>query len=145
MEDTRRTQALGAFGKLQRTAKALLARVERGLASAGLTATQFGVLATLLHNGARSQRELSREVLTSPGNMTELIDRLEQRGLVQRARQPSDRRAMQVVLTPAGKALAEPLFARHAGDVAAIMGGLTSEELRQFELLLDKLSGANSG
>ena len=49
---------------------------------AGLTPTQFGVLEALLHKGPLSQRELGQKVLTSAGNMTDLIDKLETRGLV---------------------------------------------------------------
>ena len=74
----------------------MLARVEPRLAAAGLTATQFGVLEAMLHKGALSQRELGRKVLTSAGNMTDLVDKLEARGLVQRTRQKRDSRAVQV-------------------------------------------------
>ena len=89
--------------KLLRAGRAVLARVEPRLAAAGLTPTQLGVLEAILHKGPLSQRELGRKVLTSAGNMTDLVDKLEARGLVHRARQQSDRRLVQVELTPAGR------------------------------------------
>ena len=107
-------QALDAYVKLLRAGRAVLARVEPRLAAAGLTPTQFGVMEAILHKGPLGQRELSRKVLTSAGNMTDLVDKLEARGLVRRARQKSDRRAVRVELTPVGRDLIEPLFARHA-------------------------------
>ena len=88
----------------------MLARVEPRLAASGLTPTQFGVLEAILHKGPLSQRELGRKVLTSAGNMTDLIDKLEGRGLVRRVRQKPDRRAVRVELTPDGRTLIEPLF-----------------------------------
>ena len=63
--------------KLLRAGRAVLARVEPRLAAAGLTPTQFGVLEAILHKGPLGQRELGRKVLTSAGNMTDLIDKLE--------------------------------------------------------------------
>ncbi len=137
--DARTKQALDAYVKLLRAGRSVLARVEPRLAASGLTPTQFGVLEAILHKGPLSQRELSRKVLTSPGNMTDLIDKLEARGMVRRARQRADRRAVQVELTAAGKALIQPLFACHARDIADAMAYLNGEELRQLSALLRKL------
>jgi MarR family transcriptional regulator, 2-MHQ and catechol-resistance regulon repressor len=145
VDDARTLQALDAYVKLLRAGRAVLARVEPRLAAAGLTPTQFGVLEAILHKGPLSQRELSRKVLTSAGNMTDLVDKLEARGLVRRARQPTDRRAVRVELTEAGRALIEPLFTCHAGDIAAAMGGLTGDELGQLSVLLRRLGLADSG
>ena len=64
----------------------MLARVEPRLAAAGLTPTQLGVLEAILHKGPLTQRELGRKVLTSAGNMTDVVDKLEARGLVRRTR-----------------------------------------------------------
>ncbi len=139
MADARTVAALDAYVKLLRAGRAVLARVEPRLAAAGFTPTQFGVLEAILHKGPLSQRELSRKVLTSAGNMTDLIDKLEARGLVSRTRQTSDRRAVRVELTAAGRDLIEPLFARHAADIAAAMAGLNEAELRQLSDLLRRL------
>jgi len=145
VDDVRVVEALGAYVKLLRTGRAVLARVEPRLAAAGLTPTQFGVLEAILHKGPLGHRELGRKVLTSPGNMTDLIDKLEARGLVQRTRHQQDRRAVLVELTAAGRALVEPLFTEHAADIAAAMAGLSSQELRQLAGLLRKLGLSPSG
>jgi MarR family 2-MHQ and catechol resistance regulon transcriptional repressor len=142
VNDKRVAAALDAYVKLLRASRAVLARVEPRLAAAGLTPTQFGVLEAILHIGPLSQRELCLKVLTSPGNMTDVVDKLEARGLVHRVRQQADRRAVQVELTAAGRALIEPLFAQHAGDIRDVMGNLNREELKQLADLLRRLGTA---
>jgi MarR family 2-MHQ and catechol resistance regulon transcriptional repressor len=137
--------SLRAYVKLLRASKAVLARVEPLLASHGLTATQLGVLEVILHLGPLSQRDLGRKVLTSAGNMTDVIDKLEARGLVWRARMPRDRRSVQVDLTDAGRSLIEDLFPRHAEDIARAMSGLDPDEMGQLDALLRKLGRSTAG
>jgi MarR family 2-MHQ and catechol resistance regulon transcriptional repressor len=132
-------ESLRAYVKLLRASKAVLARVEPLLASHGLTPTQLGVLEVILHLGPMSQRDLGRKVLTSAGNMTDVIDKLEARGLVLRARMPRDRRSVQVDLTGQGRGLIQDLFPRHAGDIARAMSGLDPDEMAQLGALLRKL------
>jgi MarR family transcriptional regulator, 2-MHQ and catechol-resistance regulon repressor len=139
------SDALDAYVKLLRANRAVLAHVEPRVAEAGLTMTQFGVLEAILHLGPLGQRDLSQKVLTSPGNMTDLIDKLEDRGLVRRVRQKADRRAVRVELTVKGRALIEPLFAAHGHDIDAAMAGLDAAELRQLGVLLRKLGLAAEG
>lgn len=122
-----------------RAAKAITTRLERHLEGENLTLTQLGVLEALLHKGPLSQRELGRKVLTSAGNMTDLIDKLEARDLVRRTRSPVDRRSVRVELTAGGRATIEELFPRHAAEIDASMRGLTPEELEDLSALLRKL------
>ena len=143
--DAEVAEALRAYVKLLRAGKAVLARVESRLAVAGLTLTQLGVLEAILHKGPLTQRELGRKVLTSAGNMTDVVDKLEARGLVRRTRSARDRRIVTVALTPAGQTLIQGLFPRHARDIAAAMGGLSGDELRVLGDLLRKLGLAAAG
>jgi DNA-binding MarR family transcriptional regulator len=71
-----------------------------------LSPSQFNVL-NLLRGapGGLSQVEISRLLIMHRSNATGLIDRLEQRGLLQRRATPGDRRAYRVVLTPAARRL----------------------------------------
>ena len=137
--------ALRAYVKLVRAVRAIDAQVEPGLAAAGLTPTQLGVLEALLHKGPLSQAALGRKLLTSPGNMTDVIGKLERRGLVRRGRKPGDRRAVRVDLTEAGRARIIGLFPRHAAAIAAAMSGLTSAELETLGGLLRTLGRTAAG
>jgi MarR family 2-MHQ and catechol resistance regulon transcriptional repressor len=132
-------ESLRAYVKLLRASKAVLGRVEPLLAAHGLTPTQLGVLEVVLHLGPQSQRDLGRKVLTSAGNMTDVIDKLEARGLVCRSRMPGDRRSVRVDLTAQGRGLIQDLFPRHAQDIAHAMSGLDLAEMAQLGALLRKL------
>ncbi len=132
-------ESLRAYVKLLRAGKAVLARIEPLLAAEGLTPTQLGVLEAILHKGPLTQRQLVRKVLTSAGNLTDVIDKLAARGLVSRQRSVTDRRSVTVGLTPAGRTLIEDLFPRHACDIAAAMGALSPAELQTLGCLLRKL------
>jgi MarR family 2-MHQ and catechol resistance regulon transcriptional repressor len=125
--------------KLVRASRAVLARIEPRLADTCLTVTQLGALEAVLHKGPMTQRELGRKVLTSAGNMTDVIDKLEGRGLLRRVRSQADRRSVQVDLTEAGRALIEDLFPDHAGDIAAAMSALSPAEIETLDGLLRRL------
>jgi MarR family 2-MHQ and catechol resistance regulon transcriptional repressor len=84
--DPRTIASVRLYVKLARASRAVAARTEARLAALGLTHTQLGVLEALLHLGPLTQRVLIQKVLTSPGNMTDVIDKLTERGLVTRCR-----------------------------------------------------------
>ena len=131
--------AVRTYVKLLRASRAVVAQIEPLLAAHGLTVTQLGVLEAILHKGPLTHRELGRKVLTSAGNMTDLIDKLQARGLVRRVRDPADRRLVRVELTEAGDRLIRDLFPRHAADIAQAMGGLPAIELEALGALLRRL------
>lgn len=132
--------AVRAYVKLARAARAVLAAVEPRVAGAGLTLTQLGVLEAVLHKGPMTQRELGRKVLTSAGNMTDLIDKLVERGLIQRLKR--DGRSVFVALTEPGRCLIQDIFPRHVNDIAATFAALTEAELAELDRLLRKLGHA---
>ncbi len=145
VDDPAVARAVRAYVKLMRASRAVLSRVEPLLAECGLTPTQLGVLEAVLHKGPQSQRALGRLVLTSPGNMTDVIDKLEGRGLVRRARVAGDRRSLRVELTGPGRALIVSVFPRHARDIARAMAGLDQPELAALDTLLRRLGRAAEG
>jgi MarR family 2-MHQ and catechol resistance regulon transcriptional repressor len=139
MDTLATTQALRAYVKLLRASRAILARIEPGLAARGLTPTQLGVLEALWHKGPLTQGELGRKVLTSAGNMTDIVDKLSTRGLVRRVRDLADRRQVRVELTGCGSDLIATVFPCHAADIARAMAGLSSCELELLGTLLSRL------
>ena len=137
--------ALGVYVKLLRAARAIDARLEPAIAAAGLTPTQFGVLEALLHKGALTQTALGRKLLTSPGNMTDLLGKLERRGMIRRAHRPGDRRAVWVELTGPGRDRIATLFPAHAKAIAAAMAGLGAADLAHLAGLLRALGHGAAG
>ena len=137
--DPRTAAAVRAYVKLSRASRTVMTRVERYLGSCQLTLTQLGVLEAVLHLGPTSQRDLGRKVLTSPANMTDVIDKLAARGLVLREREGPDRRQVCVALTQSGRELIERVFPVHARDIAGAFAGLTLPEIEQLDALLRRL------
>jgi MarR family transcriptional regulator, 2-MHQ and catechol-resistance regulon repressor len=145
VDDPAVREAVRTYVKLMRATRSVVARIEPRLAEHGLTVTQLGVLEALLHKGPMGQRLLGRKVLTSAGNLTDVIDKLERRGLVCRHRDAQDRRSVRVELTGEGRTLIEGLFPLHAADIAAAMSSCSTTELRELGALLRRLGRAAEG
>ena len=145
VDDPATVAAVRAYVKLMRAQRGVVARLEPALAACALTLTQLGVLEAVLHLGPLTHRELGRKLLTSPANLTDVVDKLEKRGLVARVRAEQDRRQVRVELTQAGRALIEDTFPRHAADIAHAMGGLSPAELETLGHLLRKLGTNDPG
>jgi MarR family 2-MHQ and catechol resistance regulon transcriptional repressor len=69
----------------------------------GFTEAQFDIIATLGNTAGMSCKELGEKTLITKGTLTGVLDRLEQKGLLQRTRNHADRRQLFVQLTPAGE------------------------------------------
>ncbi|MCC6718669.1 MAG: MarR family transcriptional regulator [Acetobacteraceae bacterium] len=139
VDDPAVAAAVRAYVKLMRAQRGVVARLEPGLAACGLTLTQLGVLEAVLHLGPLTHGELGRKLLTSPGNLSDVVDKLETRGLVRRVRVAHDRRQVRVELSDAGRDLIARVFPAHAADIAAAMAGLDAAELAALDGLLRKL------
>ena len=136
-DDGQQQAVVRAYVKLNRATRAVLDAVAPRVAASSLTLTQLGVLEAVRHKGPMTQRELGRKVLTSAGNMTDVIDKLVRRGLIGRA--PRDGRSVQIELKPEGHRLIADLFPRHAADIASCFATLTPEELAELDRLLRKV------
>lgn len=131
--------ALSAFINLARAADSLSRRLLPELSAAGLTESEFGAIEALFHLGPMCQADLGRKILRSGGNMTFVVDNLEEAGLVCRERGEDDRRYVLVSLTGKGRKLVARLFPEHAKRVAAAMRGLTEAEQEQLRTLCRKV------
>lgn len=127
------TRALNAFIKLLRATNSLNANLARHIAADGdLTMSQFGVLEALLHLGTMSQGDVGHKLLLSGSNVTTVVDNLEKRGLVRRARRANDRRVVDVTLTDKGRALITSLFPAHARRITNLFSALSSKQQDQL-------------
>ena len=96
-------------GAIRRLNRAVYLDASRTSREFGLTRSQSGVLKILDTYGPLSSADLSRKLYMTPSNMTGIIDRLEKKGLVDRTRQPVDRRVVLITLTESGKDLSRLL------------------------------------
>lgn len=101
-------EPLAVAGRVVRLARFLNIAIARALAPLGLSFEDFDVLNTLRREGGGPIRPgaLARAALISSGAMTARLGRLQDRGLITRAGDEGDRRAVQVSLTAGGDELA---------------------------------------
>jgi DNA-binding MarR family transcriptional regulator len=129
-----------AYLNLLRTADALLRKEVELLKEFGLSPTQYNALRILRGAGDEGVTcgELSDRMLTKDPDVTRLIDRLEGRGLIQRARSDQDRRVVRTRITAAGLDVLARLDEPSDRWTRGQLGHLTKTELRDFIRLLER-------
>ncbi|MDZ7265943.1 MAG: MarR family transcriptional regulator [candidate division KSB1 bacterium] len=106
---------------------------------ADLTPPQFAVLEVLAHLGPLKMCEIAGKLLMSGANVTGVVDRLEEKGLVKRVTASDDRRMFRIHLTEAGGRLIAEIFPRHAAAIERLTSALTPHEKDTLIRLLKKL------
>src|SRR5690625_3685316 len=132
-------RTLDAFIKLTRAADALNSRLNRHLADANITVSQFGTLEALYHIGPLNQRAIGEKILKSGGNITMVIDNLEQSGHVKRKKDPVDERAGLIELTAQGEESIKAFFPKHLEKIKEEFAILTEDEKVTSATLCRKL------
>lgn len=132
-------RALRLWVLLARAYNSVAALVHGDITGRGLTVGEFAVLEALYHKGMLLQGEIQQKILVSSGGVTYLIDRLVDRGLVERVDCPEDRRARYARLTDAGSSLIASIFPSHRDAVTRAVAGLGEEEQLAAAALLRKL------
>ncbi len=136
MIDDQYDAALKLWVVLSRAQAAVAAHAEADVARHGLSLAEFGALEALYHKGPLLVGELQRAVLKSSGGITYVVDRLQEKGLVERRPCAEDRRATYADVTEEGRRMMDRIFPLHARSLAAAMAGLGAhEQLRARELL----------
>ena len=107
----------------------------------GLSLSQYNILRIL--RGARPEAvritEIGERMIYRDPDVTRLVDRLGRQGLTRRKPDPDDRRAIQVEITPDGLALLARLDEQVDRYTKAVMAGLTAQELRSLDGLLNEV------
>ena len=124
---------------LSRAAQRMRDRFEVLLEPLGLKGRHYSLLALLAEQAGLCQSEMGERLGIDRNSMVQLLDDLEERGLVERRRDPKDRRAHCVTLTEAGGALLPRMteLVRQVNDEA--LAPLTTEQRTQLHDLLGRL------
>jgi DNA-binding MarR family transcriptional regulator len=137
------TSAMALFGRLSRAHALAQRAIDAGLAAHGVNRAEFDVLATLRRAGAPyrlAAGALAAAMLLSPAATTNRVDRLAAAGLVERAADPADGRAVVVGLTARGRRLAEEAVRTHSRNERRLLGGLGPAQERALSDLLAELA-----
>jgi MarR family transcriptional regulator, 2-MHQ and catechol-resistance regulon repressor len=109
------------------------------MSAEGLGESDFRVLEVLLNKGAMPVNGIGPKVDLNPGSVSVAVDRLYQKGLVNRTECSSDRRIRTVSLTEKGRQVFLPLFHRHAALIRRVFQDVSAEDLQRFEVILKKI------
>ncbi|MFD5825956.1 MarR family winged helix-turn-helix transcriptional regulator [Lentzea sp. NPDC060358] len=122
------------------------------LAERGLTPAELDVLATLLSAGDPHQRrpkELAAHLLLTTGGLSNVLRRLEARGLVSRVPDPADRRSLHVRLTSDGvttaRAATTAASAALHRTLAVVPSEALEDTLERLASVLTAVDGARNG
>ena len=132
----------GIVDRIQGIARRLGRLFDETLAAHGLSHGEWKVLNSLRLAGPpyrRSAGDLARIAELSTGAMTNRLDQLEQAGLVQRLRDPHDRRGVLVELSEHGRAVWQGAFVVQAEQEALLTGALNARDREHLNDLLRRL------
>lgn len=121
------------------------ARMDEALRSFGLTATQFTALTVLRRRAGLSSAQLARRSFVTPQTMNEMVRWLEQRGHIERHRDPANRRVLLISLTDSGRDLLQRCDPVVAEIEAELLGAIPESEQAVFRQGLDAAHDALSG
>jgi MarR family transcriptional regulator, 2-MHQ and catechol-resistance regulon repressor len=132
------------FLVLWKAARALEGYAEKSILE--MCGSDFAVLEALLHKGPLPVNEIGKKVLLTSGSITVAVDRLENKGLVERRAHGTDRRARIVHLTKEGRKLITRAYADHAADMERLaLASLTRAERETLIGLLKKIGYKAAG
>ena len=124
---------------LTQTAFTVMAVLNKVGAEHDLSLTQLRVLGILRDRGRLRMATLAEYLGLEKSTMTGLVDRAEKRGLLARAPSGTDRRAVEVYITPQGEALAGPVYGRVVELLAPLTETLGTAERRQLQVFLERM------
>lgn len=128
-------------GRISRLSRLIERRLSENFATHGLEQWMYDVLATLRRNGppyALTAGDLVRQTMVTTGAITNRVDRLIERGLVERE-VGTDRRTVIVRLTPAGVRLVDKVVHSHVETERDAMSSLSPRQQEQLSTLLRQL------
>jgi DNA-binding MarR family transcriptional regulator len=134
---------MGVVGRISRLSRVLDKELKDFFAGYGLEFWEFDVLATLRRSGAPyelSAGALLKSAMVTSGAITNRVDRLEAKGLLERVRDPDDRRGVRVRLTDVGLELIDRLVPAHLANEERLLAVLPKEDREALMALLRTLA-----
>ncbi len=110
--------------------------VIKDIKSHGLNQTEFAVLELLYNKGEQPIQQIGKKVLLASSSITYVVDKLEEKGHLERKACPTDRRVTYAHITETGRALMQEIFPKHREAVNEIFANLSIDEK---EALIEQL------
>lgn len=124
---------------LKRAGMQLAQTVDRDLAEFDMTHAQLQIVFKILHCHANTAADLARDLMCDTGAMTRMLDRLEEKGFINRTRSLEDRRVVQVALTEKGRQLADKMAQVAINALNHHLRDFSPQEISQFKGFLRRM------
>ena len=130
------------IGVVLRATQAFVGLALRSLAVAGasITLPQYRMLAVLDADDRQNVRDLAARLGVERSTATRMCNRLVSAGLIERAEDPSDRRAVFISLTPEGGEVVAAVTRARRDNVAALLRSMTPARRQQLVDVLDEFA-----
>ena len=139
----RTDKAMKTVVRLERVSLKLNNKATSYLSSNDLTFNQFKVLEVLYHRGNLNVSSITKLTMSTPGNITVVIKNLKRDGWITSIKDPKDKRASILTISPKGIVIIEKVFPSHAKNLKEYLNVLDDEELNTLYNLLNKVYKAN--
>jgi MarR family transcriptional regulator, 2-MHQ and catechol-resistance regulon repressor len=130
--------------ELVRTYQAFETRTNAYIRNMNLTPSQFDVIVTLGNQAAMTCKTLGEKTLITKGTMTGVLDRLQDKGLIQRLVNDEDARSQKVALTIEGEAVFNEVFPSMKQYMGEAFQSLSETDYIEIIQALQKLRGVMS-
>ncbi|WP_249871477.1 MarR family winged helix-turn-helix transcriptional regulator [Oceanobacillus saliphilus] len=128
--------SLKAFVVLMKASKTLEEIIKKDISSHGMRTSDFTILEALYHKGRQTIRQISEAVLINTGSITYVIDKLENKGLLERSDCAEDRRVVYIQITDKGTKLMDEIFPKHQKVIEDVFEDVSNEHK---QILIDVL------
>jgi len=118
-------------------------KLQEDLEKLDLTPPQFYVLATIGYLGGVPFGEIGAKMMVTVSNLTGIVDRLEEKGIVVRDRDKHDRRVIHVKLTEKGKKLYKVSITTFENSVSRLFSHINKSQQKELSTLLRNLLGSS--
>ncbi|MCC5894933.1 MAG: MarR family transcriptional regulator [Alkalibacterium sp.] len=132
-------EELKALTILLRASSSVEKVVKKDMSSYGLNATEFTVLELLFNKGRQPIQMIGKQILLASSSITYVVDRLEEKGFVNRIADKFDRRVTFCELTEDGQLLMREIFPKHAEKIAELFEECTDDEIQTLQRTLKKV------
>lgn len=119
--------------------QAFVLRSDRHIRAMGLTPPQFDIIATLGNTPGMTPTELTEKTLITKGSLTGVLDRMIERGWVERVPNPDDRRSQIIRLTSSGNALFKRVFPDQLAHMAGFFSATSPQDHARWQQNLNEL------
>ncbi|EKU93190.1 transcriptional repressor MprA [Alloiococcus otitis] len=134
-------EALKTYIAIKRTNNRMTDAAKADVTHHGLNINEFAVLEVLYHKGPQRIQHIKEKILIASSSTTYIIDKLADKGYIDRVRDQVDRRIYYAQLTRSGEQVMDEIFPGHEKMILNLFDRMEDQEIYFLKELLKKMNG----